>query len=182
MRADDNLLVMSGGTFAENCNDGAALTQTPYIVFLNDDTKPDQDDWIDRLLDPFDDPNVGIVGCRLIYPDGRLQHTGVYFDNDQTGIVAHNRTIDTPAGPVDAVTGACLAIRTDIFRSQNGFDEAFRNGYEDIDLCLRVRQAGHTIYYTPDCTIIHHESQSGPARWANTQDNIRLLQDTYTLS
>ena len=182
MREDDNLLVLEGGTFAENCNGGAGLAQTDILIFLNDDCKPDQDDWIDRLLDPFRWDHVGIVGARLIYPDGKLQHTGVYLENDASGIVARNRTWDCVSGPVDAVTGACLAIRTSLFREVGGFDEAFRNGYEDIDLCLRARQAGHTIWYQAECTVIHHESQSGPRRWQWVNENIAELQARYTLT
>jgi GT2 family glycosyltransferase len=182
MRADDQLLVLDGGTFAENCNGGASLAATDILIFLNDDTKPDQDDWIDRLLDPFQWPTVGIVGARLIYPNGALQHTGVYLENDATGIVARNRTWDSPSGPVDAVTGAVFAIRASIFRELNGFDTAFRNGYEDIDLCLRARQAGHTIWYQAECTVIHHEHQSGPARWQWVNENIVELQSRYVLA
>lgn len=182
MREDDALLILEGGTFAENCNGGAALAQTDILIFLNDDCKPDQDDWIDRLLDPFEDPNVGIVGARLIYPNGKLQHTGVYLENDDTGIVARNRTWDCPSGSVDAVTGAVMAVRTSVFRELDGFDILFRNGYEDIDLCLRTRMEGYTIWYQAECTVIHHESQSGPLRWQWVNENIAELQSRYTLT
>jgi GT2 family glycosyltransferase len=182
MREDDAIHVMTGGTFAENCNDGAGIATTDILIFLNDDTKPDQDDWIDRLLDPFRWEHVGIVGARLIYPNGVLQHTGVYLENDASGIVARNRTWDCVSGPVDAVTGAVMAIRASTFRDLGGFDVSFRNGYEDIDLCIRARQAGHTIWYQAECTVIHHESQSGPARWQWVNENIAELQSRYVLT
>lgn len=183
MRFGDSLLVVESGTFAENCNGGSALTESDVIIFLNDDCKPDQDDWIDRLLDPLQDPTVGIVGCRLIYPTGKLQHTGIYFDIDENGhLHGINRTWDVPSGPVDAVTAACLAIRTTVFRDLDGFDEAFVNGNEDVDLCLRARQAGHTVYYQADCTVIHHESQSGPARWTHVAQNVALLNERWSVT
>jgi GT2 family glycosyltransferase len=183
MRDGDALLVVEGGTFAENCNGGAALTEAPTIIFLNDDCKADDDDWIDRLLQPFTDPRVGIVGARLIYPNGHLQHTGIYFETDDFGrLHGANRKWDSPSGPVDAVTGACLAVRTQLFRDLDGFDPIYRNGNEDIDFCLRARQAGHTIWYQADCTVIHHESQSGPARWQHVQENVQLFNERWSVT
>ena len=180
MRDGDELLVVEDGTFAENCNVGAGLATTPYVMFVNDDCKPDQNDWIDRLLDPFEDPSVGVVGCRLIYPDGRLQHTGITFFTDANGFLhGQNRQQDAPSGPVSAVTAAAMAVRTSLFRDLNGFDEAYRNGNEDVDFCLRARMHGHTVWYQADCTIIHHESASGPARWAHVADNVRLLNERW---
>ena len=184
-RADDIVVTAVGGTFAENCNEGAtvawkALTPTPYIIFLNDDTKPDQDDWIDRLLDPFSDPKVGIIGCRLIYPNGKLQHTGVTLFTDTNGLLhGENRQYDCPSGEVPAVTAAAMAVRTSLFRDLEGFDEVYKNGNEDVDLCLRARMHGHTIYYQADCTIIHHESASGPARWTHVGHNIAYLNERW---
>ena len=182
MRVGDNLLVVEGGTFAENCNGGAALADTDTLIFLNDDCKPDQDDWIDRLLDPFRFDNIGIVGCRLIYPNGKLAHTGIYFDILGDQLHGVNRTWDSPSGAVDAVTAACMAVRTSVFRDLNGFDEQFRNGNEDVDFCLRARQAGHTIWYQADATVIHHESASGAARWQYVQENVALFNDRWSVS
>ena len=182
LRSDDQLAVIEGGTFAENCNAGGFRADTDTIIFLNDDTKVDQDDWIDKLLAPFHDPHVGITGCRLIYPDGKLQHTGIYFDIDDGVLAAYNRTWDADSGPVSGVTGACLAIRTSLFRDLEGFDPEFRNGYEDVDLCLRTQQAGHTIHYVAECTLIHHESQSGPARWDHVNHNVDRLQQLWSVT
>lgn len=178
---DDEMVVMSGGTFAENCNAWGLSSARDILVFLNDDCKIDQDDWLYRLSIAFEDPSVGIVGCRLIYPDGRLQHTGVYFAQDPGGLVACNRTIDAESGYVDAVTGAFLAVRAPLFLSLGGFNEEYRNGYEDVDFCLRARQQGHSIWYENTITTIHHESASGPERWAYVRDNIKLLQSSWII-
>ena len=182
LNENDALLVVEGGTFAENCNVGAAQTDNEILIFLNDDTKIDQDDWIEKLTSPFENPKVGATGCRLIYPDGKIQHSGVYFDTPDGILTAYNRTWDTDTGPVAAVTGACLAIRRTLFEQLEGFDTEFRNGYEDVDLCLRIHQAGYTIVYVAECTLIHHESQSGAARWEHVNDNVARLQQLWTVT
>jgi GT2 family glycosyltransferase len=182
LTADDELLVVDGGTFAENCNRGAAEATGDYLIFLNDDTKVDQDDWLDLLLGPFSDPQVGVAGCRLIYPNGQIQHAGVYFTIEEEGLRANNRTWDCPSGPVESVTGACMAVRSDVYRDLGGLDPEYRNGYEDIDFCLRVLQAGHLIHYVADCTLIHHESQSGAARWEYVGDNVHRFVTTWTVT
>lgn len=184
MRDDDQLYVLEGGTFAQNCNAGAALVETDTMIFLNDDCKPDQDDWIERLLEPLAhlpnlDPMVGIVGCRLIYPTGYIQHAGVYLSDDGGVLMGHHYTHDQPSGPATAVTAACMAVRTSLFRDLNGFDEDFRNGNEDVDFCLRARSHGHTVWYESGVTLIHHESQSGAARWTHTRENIILLNERW---
>lgn len=173
MRDGDRFLVVSDGTFAENCNAGAVLAETPTIIFLNDDCKPDQDDWIDRLLEPFEDEEIGIVGCRLIYPDGRIQHAGVHFVTDEHRFLhGQHYQYDQPSGRTPAVTGACMAVRTDLFHLLGGFDTHYRNGNEDMDLCLRARNLGQDVWYTAEATLIHHESKSGPARWSHVTENI----------
>lgn len=182
LKTDDQLVVIEGGTFAENCNAGAAATTGETLIFVNDDTKVDQDDWLELLTNPFVDPNVGITGCRLIYPDGKIQHSGIYFDVADGILTAYNRTWDADSGPVAAVTGACLAIRRDLFNLLHGFDSEFRNGYEDVDLCLRAAEEGYGAFYVAECTLIHHESQSGPARWEHVDHNVRRLQQLWTVT
>ena len=158
-------------SFAQNMNEGiAAATDADIIVALNDDTEVTEG-WYEALLAPFQDPLVNIVGCRLIYPDGRLQHAGVYLDFVDGVLTAHNHLTEQPSGPVEAVTGACMAVR----REHAWFDESYRNGYEDIDLCLRVGG----VYYTDTTTVIHHESQSGPRRWEHVGSNIALLHERW---
>jgi GT2 family glycosyltransferase len=181
MRPTDELLVVENGTYAENCNDGAARANNKILVFVNDDIEIDEPTWLDHLTAPFTRPENGIVGCRLIYPDGQIQHSGVFFEAPDGILTAYNRTWDQPSGPVPAVTGACLAIRTDLFRELGGFDTGFRNGYEDVDLCLRAALHQKQVWYTADCTLVHHESQSGPKRWEHVNDNVERLQQLWTV-
>ena len=172
--------VVSGGSFAENCNEGAADATEDILIFLNDDTMPHVG-WLPPLLDAFRDPEVGIVGARLLYPDGRIQHAGVYFDAPGGILTAHNYLDDLESGDRDAVTGACLAIRADLFRACDGFDEGFDNGYEDVDLCLRVRAGGWRIRYCAESTLTHYESQSGADRWRSVGANVQRLQDLWNV-
>lgn len=171
------VVVDLGWPFAEHCNYGATWPGDP-IVFLNDDTIP-QDGWLDALLAPFADPTVGITGCRLTYPDGTIQHAGVYLDRPGGVLTAHNVTSDEPSRDVEAVTGACMAVRRECWSQLDGFDTGYVNGYEDVDLCLRARAAGWTVRYTADGTVVHLESQSGPARWTHVRHNVERLQKAH---
>jgi GT2 family glycosyltransferase len=171
------VVVAFGWPFAEHCNYGATFDGDP-IVFLNDDTVP-QPGWLGALTAPFADPAVGIVGCRLVFPDGKIQHAGVYLDEPGGVLTAHNILTDASSGPVEAVTGACMAVRRACWDDVGPFDEGFVNGYEDVDLCLQARAAGWTVRYTADATVIHHESQSGPARWSHVRQNVERLQEKW---
>lgn len=175
LRAAGDALVVSGGTFAENCN---RAPDADVLVFLNDDTEPPAG-WLDGLLAPFSDPRVGIVGCRLVYPTGNLQHAGIYLDTPNGVLTAYNHTTEQPSGLVEAVTGACMAVRRECWDDLGGFDVGFVNGYEDVDLCLRAAKEGWTVHYTADVTVVHHESQSGQARWTHVRENVQRLQEKW---
>lgn len=163
--------------FARACNQGAANASGDRLVFLNNDTIA-QPGWLDRLDTALDEHPL--VGARLLYPDGRVQHAGVDIRDEAGILVAYNRRrglIDhpEPARPVDAVTGACLAIRRDLWDQLDGFDEGFVNGYEDVDLCLRAGGA----WYEPRAVLIHRESASGPVRWSHVRENVARLQEKH---
>ena len=152
--------------FAGACNVGAAATRGDVIVFLNNDTET-QSGWLEAMLEPLGgDTGIAITGSRLLYRDGTVQHAGVAF-SQRDGIPRHvyrGFPSDHPAVTRDrdfmAVTGACLAIRRPAFDAVGGFDEGFVNAYEDIDLCLKVRAAGHRIRYCAASIVYHHESVS----------------------
>lgn len=73
-----------------------------------------------------------------------------------------------------------MAVRRDVFFRHGGFDEEYWNGYEDVDFCLTVRRAGGTVRFEPASVVTHHESASGPARWAGVHRNIRRLQEKWS--
>jgi GT2 family glycosyltransferase len=154
--------------FASACNAGAhAAGDCDYVVFLNNDTIPTPG-WLDALIEEMDaDPRVAVVGARLLFPTGQVQHAGVVIGQDGW---PHNLYAGFPgdhpavmrARPVVAVTGACLLVRRSEFDRLGGFDTAFHNVYEDVDLCLRLGQDGHLIRYRPDSLVYHLESVT---RW-----------------
>lgn len=167
-----------GLTFAEHVNQGVAQAGTEFVVLLNQDTIP-RAGWLEALLEPFTDPRVGITGAALFYPDGGVQHAGVYLDYPGQVLTAHNVLTDEPSRSVEATTGACMAVRGETWMQLGGLDEQFRNGYEDVDFCLRAREQGWRVWYAAESHVVHLESQSGQARWAHVGDNIRLLHERW---
>ncbi|TVQ42170.1 MAG: glycosyltransferase, partial [Wenzhouxiangella sp.] len=149
--------------FIDTCNRGAAEARGEFVVFLNNDTTVTPG-WLEALLAPFaTDAEVGIVGARLVYPDGRLQEAGGLIFSDGSGW-NYGRG-DDPDAPqynflseADYVSGACLAIRRDEFTTLGGFDTRYRPAYyEDTDLCFQVRASGRKVIYQPSAIIVHHE-------------------------
>ncbi|MCG6925697.1 MAG: bifunctional glycosyltransferase family 2 protein/class I SAM-dependent methyltransferase [Acidobacteria bacterium] len=150
--------------FARACNEGARRARGRHVLFLNNDTIP-QPGWLPPLLAAFrKDPHIDVAGSLLLYPDtGEVQHAGVDIE---PGMFPVNRyrfhSSGTPEvnrdAVVPAVTGACLLTSRDCFDRLGGFDEGFVNGFEDVDFCLRVGEAGGLCYYCADSVLLHHES------------------------
>lgn len=149
--------------FVHSCNRGAAQARGEFLVFLNNDTQV-QPGWLDSLRDTFDRlPQAGLVGSRLIYPDGRQQEAGGIVFRD--GSAWNYGQLDDPDRPEysylrepDYVSGAALAIRRDLFEQLGGFDPHYAPAYyEDTDLAFRVRAAGQRVYYQPGSRVLHFE-------------------------
>jgi GT2 family glycosyltransferase len=156
--------------FSRMNNLAAKAANGDILLFLNDDTEPIDPTWLERLVGQVKRPDVGIAGARLLYPRGTLQHGGVTVGVGD-GCAHIGRDSQSPHGKwpwldltrdVSAVTGACLAIRTSLFREVGGFSEVFPVNYNDIDLCLRVRQAGYRVVYESGAVLRHYECQSRP--------------------
>lgn len=170
--------------FAKACNQGAKAARGKYLIFLNNDTIP-QPDWLGPLVQEVEEhPEVGVVGSKLLYPDGTIQHAGVVFMRE--GLCPYHiyqkMPADSPAvnrrREFQAVTAACLLIRRDLFEAVGGFDEAFVNGFEDVDLCLKVCRRGAQVVYQPRSVLIHLEGQT-LGRKAGEADNYRLLRERW---
>lgn len=162
--------------FSGGCNLGVDRASGDRIVLLNNDTEP-QPGWLDALEAQLDDASVGIVGSLLTYPDGTVQHAGVAFPAGQLPEHAHvgidpddDRVRD--ARDVQAVTAACCALLRTTWDLLGGLDEGYVNGMEDMDLCLRARDAGLRIVYEPAARIVHHESRT-EGRFHHATSNIQ---------
>jgi GT2 family glycosyltransferase len=152
--------------FLRSCNDAAKLAQGELLLFLNNDTElmPDAIDALVRLLDAR--PDAGMVGSRLLYPDGTLQEAGGIVWRD--GSAWNYGKGDDPRKPeysyvreVDYISGAAIMIPRARWEEMGGFDEAFLPAYcEDSDLAFRLRAAGWKVLFQPRSTVIHHEGVS----------------------
>ncbi|MGD0632627.1 MAG: glycosyltransferase [Terracidiphilus sp.] len=156
--------------FAAMNNLGARHATGDVLVFLNDDTEPLDAEWLTAMLAHANRREVGAVGARLIYPSGAIQHAGMVIGIMEGAGHLHRNTFGSPywnwlpfTRNVSAVTGACLAIRKSVFGELGGFDETFPVNYNDVDLCLRVRQAGYEVIVEPAALLRHYECQSRQA-------------------
>ncbi len=150
-------------------NFGVRQARGSIVGLLNNDLEVVQADWLEELVRQALRPDVGAVGPMLYYGSGAIQHAGVILGVG--GVASHimkNQPQDSTGyakklGLVQqfsAVTGACMLMRTDIWRQVGGLDESLPVAFNDIDLCLKVRQAGYKILWTPFAKLTHHESQS----------------------
>lgn len=166
------LVTMSrNGGFSSACNAGARQAKAETLALVNSDVIPTGDGWLTDLARKLDRrAKIGMVGPKLLYHDGSLQHAGLYFQRDDKGCwFNHHYFKGMPGnyGPanrerrVPGVTGACMVMPRALFAELGGFDDAYVIGdYEDSDLCLKVRRAGFEIAYVPSVALYHLERQS----------------------
>ena len=149
--------------FGHACNRGAEAARGRFLVFLNNDTEVTAD-WLDELHRTFVDvPDAGLVGAKLVYPNGRLQEAGGVIFRD--GSAMNFGRDGDPGHPaynmmreVDYCSAACIMVPTDVFRRLDGFDPLYAPAYyEDSDFAFRVRQIGRRVLYQPLSCVIHHE-------------------------
>ena len=177
--------------FSDLSNRGAAAATGSVLLFLNNDVEVVEPGWLRELVSIALVPDVGAVGAKLLYPDGTVQHGGVILGIG--GVAGHSHLgVDgdapgyfgrmTVAHEASAVTGACLAMRADVFAAVGGFNaQDLKVAFNDVDLCLRVREAGYRIVWTPFATLVHHESKSRgqedtPEKQARFEREVAVMQ------
>lgn len=161
--------------FSAICNLAAREASGEYLLLLNNDTEVLQEAWLDLMMYHAQRPEIGIVGAKLLFPGSKqIQHAGVLLglggiaEHPFLGLLGPNDPGYMARAVVDqdlsAVTAACLLIRRTIYEDVGGLDEArFKVCYNDIDLCLKVGQAGYKVLWTPHVMLLHHGSASQQA-------------------
>lgn len=154
--------------YSKICNIAAKKTSAEYLCFLNNDTEVLSPDWLAGLMDHAVQPSVGLVGCRLVYPDRKIQHIGVALGF--TGLAGHPMAgvevedlmgFDTDeCFEVSAVTFACVVTSNKQYKALNGLDPKFKVGLNDIDFAMRMRKSGRINVLCGKSCLIHHESKS----------------------
>lgn len=156
--------------FSAMNNRAAAVARTPLLLLLNSDIEIVDRGWLKEMVVHGVRPGVGAVGCRLLYPDGTVQHAGIVVGmSGSAGPVFNGWPGEQPGycGRVlltqnySAVTAACLLVRREAWNAVGGMDEeAFAVAFNDVDFCLRLRALGYRNVYTPYASLLHHESAS----------------------
>ncbi|MCU0704023.1 MAG: glycosyltransferase family 2 protein [Fimbriiglobus sp.] len=150
-------------------NFAAAEAKGDLLLFLNNDIEAINPDWLEELVKIAVQPGVGAVGAKLLYADDTIQHAGIVVGMGGVAGHAHLNYPRTAPGHgqrllftqnVAAVTGACLLMPRAVFRQIGGFDEGFVLAFNDVDICLKVLQAGYRVVWTPDALLYHLESKT----------------------
>ena len=164
-------------------NYGVGFARGEYLLFLNNDTEAMDKNLFDEMLSNCQRKNVGIVGAKLYYPDNTIQHAGVVVG---IGGVAGNLFTKLPGEftgymhkadlqqNLSAVTAACMMAKKSVFEEVNGFTEELKVAFNDVDFCLKVREASYLVVYDPYAKMYHYESKSRGAE--DTKEKIERFQ------
>ncbi len=151
--------------FSRKVNDGVAAAAGDYVVLLNDDTEVISEDWVESMLEVEQQDEIGVVGSRLLFEDGRIQHNGIVVLSG----VPHHAYIGYPDHSdgtygmlhqirgYTAVTGACMLVAKSTWDAIGGFDPELALNYNDVDFCLRARALGYLAAVTPFARLFHFE-------------------------
>ena len=151
-------------------NFAVTKTEAEYVLFLNNDTEVINKEWLSSMVEHIQREEVGVVGAKLLFPNGTVQHAGIilgikeafghafkYFSAENEGYMSQLNVLKN----YSAVTGACLLTKRDLFQKIGGFDaENLKIAFNDVDYCLKLREKGFLVVYTPYANLYHHESFS----------------------
>jgi GT2 family glycosyltransferase/2-polyprenyl-3-methyl-5-hydroxy-6-metoxy-1,4-benzoquinol methylase len=155
--------------FSAANNLGARGAHGDFLLFLNNDVEILEPEWLEELVRWAERSEIGVVGAKLLYPNGLIQHAGVVIGMQGHASHVFMGSMEKQTGPfgsVDwyrnysAVTGACMMIRREPFEEIGGFDEGYELVFSDVEICLRVINNGYRIVYTPYARLRHYEGQS----------------------
>jgi O-antigen biosynthesis protein len=180
--------------FSSANNSIAARTKGDHILLLNDDVWPIRRNWLRWMAAFLRDPQMGIVGARLLYPDGRVQHGGIIMGLAGLCDHAHRYLLDTDPGymsravvaqELSAVTGACLLVRRSLYEQVCGLDESYPSAFNDVDFALRIGETGHSVIYVPQAELYHHELQTYESHYAGKRklfkaEEVRRMRARWT--
>jgi GT2 family glycosyltransferase len=162
--------------FSRKINVGARGAKGYHLLLLNDDVEAieGEGEWLSAMLEYSQQEEIGAVGAKLVYPDGRLQHVGILlgvcgtaahaFHQHGGSTVGYASSALRP-GNFSAVSAACMMTRRAVFDALGGFDERLPVDFNDVDYCLRARQAGYRTVFTPYAQLVHHEAASTGRRF-----------------
>jgi GT2 family glycosyltransferase len=167
-----------------------AMANGEIVGLINNDIEVISEDWLDEMVSLAIQPGVGAVGAKLLYPDGRIQHAGVIagiggvaghahklFPRDSYGYFSRCAVISS----FSAVTAACLVVRKAVYEQVGGLNESdLAVAFNDVDFCLRVRDAGYRNVWTPYAELFHHESatrgsEDNPEKVARFNSEVRFM-------
>lgn len=165
--------------------------RTPMVLLLNNDVVPRHTGWLTAMVEYAQQDRVGAVGAQLLFPNDTIQHSGVitgikggaehahrHYPADAPGYANRAQTVQQWS----ACTAACLLLRTQVYRDMGGMDaETFPIAFNDVDLCLRLRQHGYDIIYTPHARLYHHESFSRGEDMADPDKRERAQREIASL-
>lgn len=164
-------------------NYGVRHSRGDYLLFLNNDVEIINEGWMSEMLAHCQRKEVGIVGAKLYYPDNTIQHAGIVVG---IGGVAGSMFVGLPRAysgylhkasiqmDLSAVTAACMLVKRSVYEQAGGLEERLAVAFNDVDFCLRVREQGHLVVYTPYAELYHYESKTRGAE--DTKEKVRRFQ------
>lgn len=178
----------TGFNYSAICNYGATRSDGELILFLNNDTEVIAPQWLESMVGFFARPEVGIVGAKLLYRDGLVQHGGVWASMDHCGhfgeLLSKNdggyMEMLRYSTDCAAVTGACQLIRRDLFEKIGGLDESLAVVLNDVDLCLKAGQEGYLVVFDPQAVLYHNEHTSRGRDEQDVNKELRAINEQAT--
>lgn len=179
------MAVMHSFNYSRANNLGVANTDTSLVCLLNDDVAPIARNWLSVMVGHLQDSRVGAVGAKLYYPNETVQHGGVIMG--LSGLCDHALRFLPRGEPgyggrgvvdheLSSVTGACLLVRRSVYNEVGGLDEGFATAFNDVDLCMKIRAAGHSIVWSAQAELFHYETVSLKSHYSDEQKDLEIAE------